>query len=88
MPDQINRHTLALKNLAGLALIRSGVNRKTLADALGTTEGPISRKLSPEHPHEFDLTELLVFEVLTGDRTLVDYIHRELGHMVMEDTSA
>ena len=88
MADKINPHILAIKTLSGMALLRSGVNRKTLADALDTSEGTISRKLSLEHPHEWGVTEFLMFETITGDRTVADYIERELGRKYVEEPAS
>ena len=80
----INPHVVACKTLARIALVNSGVNRKTLADALGTAESTISRKLSDEHEHEFGISELLMLEALTGDRSVLDYLERELGREARE----
>ena len=80
----LNPLLLACKKLERTALIRSGVNRKTLAEALDTTESTISRKLSDDHEHEFGHIELLIFEAVTGDRTVMDYLERELGRQACE----
>ena len=84
MPGQINPHSIACKTLARTALIRSGVNRKTLADALNRDEATISRYLSDDHDHEMGVSSLLMFEALTGDRTVMDYMERELGRQMRE----
>jgi len=87
MGPSINPHALACKKLARTALVRSGVNRKTLADAINRDEATLSRYLSDEHDHEMGISSFLMFEALTGDRTVIDYIERELGRQAQEVAS-
>ena len=67
--------------------MRSGINRKTLADAMGKDEATLSRYLSDQHEHEMGHTTLMIFEAMTGDRTVMDYIERELGRIAQEIAS-
>ncbi len=63
-------------------MVKSGINAKTIADAIGKDTSTLSRYLSDEHEHEMGHTALLIFETVTGDRTVMDYLERELGREV------
>ena len=86
-PGTINEHTIACKKLARAALVKSGTNAKTVADAIGKDTSTLSRYLSSAHEHEMPLTSVLIFEALTEDRSVLAYIARELGMELREIAS-
>ena len=86
MNGSINPHSLACKKLARTAMAQRS-HAKEVADAIGKDTSTLSRYLSDEHEHEMGVSSLLIFEALTGDRSLLAYIAGDLGLELKEKAS-